>query len=485
MLAAASNVGVMSAADFVAGFLYGMTTENHLTEIEACFQGGELMVSEIEAGVADFKKGGWDNDVQGILEFGLAILQIPQALGTCRGMDEDMAAIKTWASIFKDPARLAATISKHMLFHKSDIEADIKTVETDWSSAKYFQSGVDLADLMILAIGPITPATPAVSLLEMPPVDPFVPDFTAGLIHGFTGNDHRAELEGCMTNLEPIADDLMAILNDAKSMHFLKIANDLGNIIWMLPDAVSSCEQLTQLQADIQVMTDWAEVLKQPTKVARVASKNWLFHGVQIKADITEGQADYAAGDYYGAGDETAKVALGLVPLDTANYLALPPVDPFVPDFTAGLLFGFTGNDHRAELEGCMTNLEPLEKDIMAALGDIKHFHLMKFAEDVGNFIWMLPEAVSSCDKLTELQADIDVVVDWASMLKHPLKVSKIASKNWLFHGIKIKKEIDQEQAAWASGDYYTAGSETAAVLTGLLPEDADVDKLVLEYMLN
>jgi hypothetical protein len=120
-----------------------------------------------------------------------------------------------------------------------------------------------------------------------------------------------------MTDLEPIATDLETILNDVKGMHFLAVAQDLGDIIWMLPDAVSSCSELTQLQADIQVMTDWAQVLKQPTKVAKVASKNWLFHGKQIKKDIETEEADWAAADYFGAGDETAMVALGLVPLDT------------------------------------------------------------------------------------------------------------------------------------------------------------------------
>ena len=56
------NLTVKDTADFIAGFMYGMTGDNNLTEIEACFQGGELMTEEIETGIADIKKGGWDND---------------------------------------------------------------------------------------------------------------------------------------------------------------------------------------------------------------------------------------------------------------------------------------------------------------------------------------------------------------------------------------------------------------------------------------
>lgn len=62
-----SNGAVTAGADFVAGFVYGMTGDNHLTEIEACYQGGDLMVQEVETGIADIKKGGWDNDTQAAL----------------------------------------------------------------------------------------------------------------------------------------------------------------------------------------------------------------------------------------------------------------------------------------------------------------------------------------------------------------------------------------------------------------------------------
>lgn len=88
----------------------------------------------------------------------------------------------------------------------------------------------------------------------------------------------------------------------------------MGDIIWMLPEAVSSCEELEQLNEDIDVMLTWAKQLEQPTQVAKIASKNWLFHGVKIKKDIAEGEADYAKSDYYGAGTENATVLLELVP---------------------------------------------------------------------------------------------------------------------------------------------------------------------------
>ena len=309
---AASNGKIMGVADFVAGFVFGMTADNHLTEIEACFTGGELMYHEVNTGIQRIKMGGWDNDVQAAFEFGLVALQVPQALHTCESMGDDLAAIKSWASVFTDPASLAKQVGKHYVFHKAEIKSDIAAVEADWSQQLYFKSGAALADLLTLAVGPIEVKT------ALPPVDS-VPDFTAGLIYGFTGNDHRVELEGCMTDTTTIVDDAKTFLGDLKGLHLIEGLEDAGKIVWDLPNALESCEKLGQLQDDVNTMLGWAEILKEPTHAMKVASKNWLFHGVEIKKDIADEEADWAKKDYYSAGQDTAAALLTLIPLSAED----------------------------------------------------------------------------------------------------------------------------------------------------------------------
>ena len=267
------------------------------------------MYHEIEAGVADIKKGGWGEDVQAALEFGLVALQVPGALKTCKSMTTDIQAIEQWAAIFKNPTELFKTVSKHYLFHKTEIKADITSLETDFHSHLMFKAGADLADLLTLAVGPIE-----VNEANLPPVIA-VPDFTAGLIFGFTGNDHRSELEGCMTDVEPLVNDAKDVLDDIKALHLIKGVEDMADIIWMLPDAVSSCGQLADLQTDLDVMLDWANMIKaDPVKAGKKASKSWLFHGVEIKKDLNTEKSDWASGDYYGSGQETSAVLTTLVP---------------------------------------------------------------------------------------------------------------------------------------------------------------------------
>ena len=96
----------------------------------------------------------------------------------------------------------------------------------------------------------------------------------------------------------------------------------------------------------------------------------------------------------------------------------------------------------------------------------------------------MLPDAVSSCGELEDLQADIDSIMAWAEIFENPTAAAKIASKNWLFHGVRIKRDIASEEADWASGDYYNAGLDSANVMLGLIPLDSvnvDIDEYILQ----
>lgn len=190
------DISAMAIPDFVAGFVYGLTGDNNLTEIEACYQGGTVMEQEIVTGIADIKHGGTDYYIQAGLQFALAATQIPVALNTCEGMGDDLAAIEAWASIFKDPAALAKKLALHYARHKGAIQTDIQSLEADWDADLYFKAGEDLADIATLAIGPIQESLEA-DAFDCGLDSKKDADFLAGFIYGFTGNDHKEYMEGC------------------------------------------------------------------------------------------------------------------------------------------------------------------------------------------------------------------------------------------------------------------------------------------------
>ena len=161
---------------------------------------------------------------------------------------------------------------------------------------------------MTVAIGPIESET-EVSDVTLPPLN-LVPDFTAGLIYGFTGDNHLEELRTCMKDIDPLVDDVEQAIADLKGLHFFEGAKDLGNIIWLLPDAVQGCENMDD---DMAAIMAWADIFKHPTKLAKTVSKNWIFHGVQAKKDIAQEETDWEAQKWFAAGQDTANVLVDLI----------------------------------------------------------------------------------------------------------------------------------------------------------------------------
>ena len=82
-------------------------------------------------------------------------LQMPQEIGTCKGMGDEITMIESWAGNFSDKSKLVGKVTKHFLFHKAEAQADIATLKTDFAAEHYFKSGEDAAKLATLLIGPI------------------------------------------------------------------------------------------------------------------------------------------------------------------------------------------------------------------------------------------------------------------------------------------------------------------------------------------
>jgi len=66
-------------------------------------------------------------------------------------------------------------------------------------------------------------------------------------------------------------------------------------------------------------------------------------------------------------------------------------------------------------------------------------------------------------DDLAEIKA-------WAEVFEHPTTLAKKVSKNWLLHKKHVKADIAQEEADWASADYFDAGKDTAFAIDVLVP---------------
>ena len=115
------------------------------------------------------------------------------------------------------------------------------------------------------------------------------------------------------------------VLDDVKHLDLIGAAKDIGNVIWMLPDSVKSCEGMDD---DINAIKVWADIFKHPIQLTETIAKRWLTHGTEIKGLLAKEQADWAAKQYFSAGDDTAAALVDLLgPIDPSFHHDLHGLD--------------------------------------------------------------------------------------------------------------------------------------------------------------
>lgn len=268
----------MEIPDFVAGLLYGFTGDNHLTEIETCFSDEQNVFNTyVKDGIADLHKGGIDWELQAGIDFALAALNVPVALHQCGGMGNDLKAIEEWGTIFKQPERLTATVSKNYLFHKKSVKADIATFKSDWAAKEYFKSGTTMADLLTTLIGPVTVTPTEIQLADsnLGFTVMEIPDFIAGLLYGWTGDNNLTEFEACYTSDLPILEDIQASLQDLEHGHIIHAIEAFEKAVYNLQAAMEPCHAM---QDDIAAIDAWAAMFKEPASLIKTVGLHWELH---------------------------------------------------------------------------------------------------------------------------------------------------------------------------------------------------------------
>lgn len=304
-------------------------------------------------GIADLKHGGWDFEIQAILEFGLAALNAPVALKTCEGMGPDIKAIESWATIFENPTELVATVTKHYALHRKAIKADIGVVEADWAAGEFFKCGTAAADLLTLAVGPIVVPTMSEvnqTLPGMPVKAPF--EFVSGFVYGFTEDNQLSEIEVCYN------DDMASFKFVEKALVALEAGDDVtamadfASFAAQLPTDVAACKAAS---VDVKAIESWAQIFKDRASLVATVTKHYALHRKAIKADIATLKSDWALGEFWQAGVTAADLAtIAVGPVTVPTMSGLPTFSAMaVPDFVAGFIYGMTGDNDLVEIEAC------------------------------------------------------------------------------------------------------------------------------------
>ena len=105
----------LAVPDFVAGFVFGLTNDNHLHEVERCFHGSQTLIDEVVASVADF---GTKNYIGALTNVGKTVTAFPDVMSTCENMDNNIDDIRMWSEIFTQPPVLIKTLTANWGSHR-------------------------------------------------------------------------------------------------------------------------------------------------------------------------------------------------------------------------------------------------------------------------------------------------------------------------------------------------------------------------------
>lgn len=138
--------------------IYGLIQKDDLPEIQKCLKNGETLEVEITNAISDFSKGDIQDMIKAVQEFGQIVKELPEDLDECKAIDDDLEKIENWAKIFTNPVALVSTLTKNLLANWKDVQADITKATADYNNSDYYNAGEDVADTIVLAVGPISRA---------------------------------------------------------------------------------------------------------------------------------------------------------------------------------------------------------------------------------------------------------------------------------------------------------------------------------------
>ena len=156
-------------------------------------------------------------------------------------------------------------------------------MKLDWAAREYFKSGVDVANLLTVAVGPID--VPAVTAtVEEDEMLGFsaksVPEFIAGFLYGWTGDNNLTEVEACFTSDRPIVKELK------NATEFL-LQGDLVKALALFDDAYKSLEVAMMpchnMSNDLAALKAWGATFTQTVHLAEVVATHFAKHRVAIK----------------------------------------------------------------------------------------------------------------------------------------------------------------------------------------------------------
>jgi hypothetical protein len=145
-----------------------------------------------------------------------------------------------------------------------------------------------------------------------------IPAFIAGFLNGMLGTDDLTEIGACHDGLTPLVTILHDFVGHLLSFDIFKAIGDLEKFIWNFQIDFLPC---TSMHEDMEAIAAWGQQFTQPASLIPEITKNVVLHKRAITNLWADEQAQWAAGNYYVAGQDMAGIVTYAVgPIEPVEF---------------------------------------------------------------------------------------------------------------------------------------------------------------------
>ena len=315
-----SIMNTTTAADFLAGFIYGFTGNDHKAYFETCFKDNQEFENDICEVAYDFSTKDNQMVLQGVKK---VLGDMPELKTFTEGCPDAKADFDTTAAWFKywkaqGEMKVYSTAYKNVVSHMDEIKTEAKQISTDYDAKDYYKVAADVSTIAKLALPVQTLGGVKEDCLALMNTTTAA-DFLAGFIYGFTGNDHKAYFETCFKDNSGFEADICEVAYDFSTKDNQMVLQGVQKVLADMPELKTFTEGCPDAKADFDTTAAWFKYWKAQgeMKVYSTAYKNVVAHMTEIKADASKISDDYNANDYFKAAADVSSICKIALPVQT------------------------------------------------------------------------------------------------------------------------------------------------------------------------
>ena len=136
----------------IFGVVHGVILQEGLTEVSTCVSDAKSEATEVYTIYKDLLARSW---MTGFQDLATLVEYLPGLMTDCTHMQDDIATLQSWATVFLTPADLPATIEANISSNILKLTHQLTAARSDWKNENYYQFGTDIGKMLTIVTQPL------------------------------------------------------------------------------------------------------------------------------------------------------------------------------------------------------------------------------------------------------------------------------------------------------------------------------------------